>query len=132
MQVPGFFYFSVITQTKKSKNWKYFKYNNVYLTDAFSKSYNLKTNLTELVYVRKEKNPKIKIFIPSLFQGEKLWNLKCKFKYGFSIALYKKTRFFDFKRKRYSEILSFKKALTTQVIKCIYLNNKPCLACLLI
>ena len=41
----------------------------------------IKRNLTKLVYVHKEKNPKLKIFISLLFQGEK------------------KTVVFDFKRK---------------------------------
>ena len=34
-------------------------------------SHTLKSYLTKLVYVRKEKNPKLKIFISSLFQEKK-------------------------------------------------------------
>ena len=50
---------------------------------------------------RKKKNLRLKIFISSLFHGKKSWNLMCKFKYGFSIALCKKkTAFFDFKKKK--------------------------------
>ena len=64
-------------------------------------SHTLKRNLTKLVYVRKEKNPKLKIFISSLFQGKKSLNLKRKLQYDFSIALCKKIIFFDFKKKRY-------------------------------
>ena len=40
-----------------------------------------------------EKNPQLKIFISLLFQGKKSWNLQCKFKYGFSIALCQKQYF---------------------------------------
>ena len=73
-----------------------FKDYDVYLINAFRMSHTLKRNLTKLVCVRKEKNPKLKIFISSLFQGKKSWNLKCKFKYGFSITLCKKTKKFFF------------------------------------
>ena len=41
-------------------------------------SHTLKSYLTKLVYVRKEKNPKLKIFISSLFQEKKkneIWNI---------------------------------------------------------
>ena len=50
-------------------------------------SHNLKRNFTRLIYVRKEKNSKLKIFISSLFQKKKSWNLKCIFKNAFSIVL---------------------------------------------
>ena len=46
-----------------------------------------------LCYVWREKNPQLKIFISLLFQGKKSWNLQCKFKYGFSIALCQKQYF---------------------------------------
>ena len=57
---------------------------------------------------RKQKNLKLKIFISSLFQGKKSWNLKRKFKYGFPIALCKKTKnnIFWFQEKKYSELLN--------------------------
>ena len=64
-------------------------------------SHALKINLTQLVYVRKEKNPKLKIFISSLFH--EIWNVNFKCKFGFSVAYCKKTKFFDFNKKRYSE-----------------------------
>ena len=64
-------------------------------------SHTLKSYLTKLVYVQKEKNPKLKIFISSLFQEKKKkWNLKYKFKYGFSIALCKKKQYFLISRKK--------------------------------
>ena len=77
-----------------------FKDYDVYLINAFRMSHTLKRNLTKLVCVRKEKNPKLKIFISSLFQGKKSWNLKCKFKYGFSIALCNKNNVFWFQEKK--------------------------------
>ena len=49
----------------------------------------LKRNLTKLFSVRKEKSPKHKLFIYSLFHRKKIWNLKCKLKYGFIIVLCK-------------------------------------------
>ena len=51
--------------------------------------------------------------------GKKTLNLKCKFKYGFSTVLCKKTVFFDFKKKkRYSETLSNIKTMK-------YFNYEP-------
>ena len=70
------------------------------LGDCF---FTLNRNLTTLLYVRKEKNPKLKIFISSLFQGK---SFVCKFKYGFAITLCTKAIFFDFKKKSYFETLS--------------------------
>ena len=85
----------MITLTLKSENWKSFNDYDVYLINVFRMSHTLKRNFARLVYVRKEKKPKLKIFISSLFQGKQSWKLKRKFKYGFFIALCKKT-FFDF------------------------------------
>ena len=64
-------------------------------------SHTLKRNLTKLVYVQKEKNWKLKIFISSLFKkkNEEIWNVNSNMVYV------KKTIFFDFKKKRYSETL---------------------------
>ena len=64
-------------------------------------SHTLKRNLTKLVYVQKEKNRKLKIFISSLFKkkNEEIWNVNSNMVYV------KKTIFFDFKKKRYSETL---------------------------
>ena len=70
----------------------------------FRMIHTLKRNLTKLV--RKEKNPKLQISISSLFQVIQSWNLKCKFKYGFSIALCKKVNVLWFQEKRYSETLN--------------------------
>ena len=36
----------------------------------------------------------------SLFHGKKSWNLKCNFKYGFSIVLCKKKKYFSIPRKK--------------------------------
>ena len=60
----------------------------------------LKRNLTKLVYVSEGKSPSFKIFISLLFQGKKWWNLKCKFKYDFSIALCEKNGYFSISRKK--------------------------------
>ena len=69
-------------------------------------SHTLKRNLSKLICISKVKNRKFKIFISPLFQGKTSWYLKCKSKYGFSIALCKtKTISFNFNKKRYSETL---------------------------
>ena len=65
---------------------------DVYLTSVFRMSYTLKRKLTKQVYVQKEKKPKLKIFLSSLFQRKNSWTLKSKFKYGFSIAFCKKEK----------------------------------------
>ena len=54
-------------------------------------------NYTGLVSERK--SPKIKIFISSLFHGQKSLDLKCKFKYSFSIVLCKRNIIFRFQEK---------------------------------
>ena len=82
--------------------WKIY---DVYINNFLRMSRTLKRNLTKLVYVREKKTPKLKIFISSLFDGKKSWNLKCKSKYGFSTVLCQKTVFFDFMQKMYSETL---------------------------
>ena len=65
-------------------------------------SHILKRNQTRLIYVWKEKKnkTKLKIFISLLFLGKKSWNLKCKFKCGFSIVLYKINSVFWFHAKK--------------------------------
>ena len=64
--------------------------------------------LSKLVYVREENNPKLKIFTSSLLQGKKSKNLKCEFKYGFSMVLCKKKNsIFDFKQKKVLYNLKF-------------------------
>ena len=46
----------------------FLKNYDVYLTSVFRMSYTLKRKLTKQVYVQKEKKPKLKIFLSSLFQ----------------------------------------------------------------
>ena len=48
----------------------------------------------------KKKTQNLKSSYLCYFMEKKSWNLKCKFKDGFSIVLYKKTVFFDFMQKK--------------------------------
>ena len=68
-------------------------------------SYIKKRNLTKLVYVRKEKKPKLEIFISLLFKGKnhKIGNANSNI--AFPQLHVKKTIFFDFNKRRYSETL---------------------------
>ena len=79
------------------------------LTKVFRMSYALKSNLTKLVYVCKEKNRKLKIFIPSLFQEKKIMKLEIQIWFFHSFMFKKIYIFFDFKKKRYSETLNEQK-----------------------
>ena len=54
------------------KRWNSFKDYEEYIIILFRLSHTLHRNLTELVYVRIEKNSKLKIFISSLFPGKKV------------------------------------------------------------
>ena len=74
---------------------------DVYIINLFRFSHTLQRNLTKLVYVQKEKNPKLKKSICLRYFMEKNHEiLKCKFKYGFSIVLRKKLIFSHFKQKK--------------------------------
>ena len=64
--------------------------------NVFRISHTLMRNLTGLCSERK--NRELKIFISLSFQGKKSWNLKCKFKYGFSIE--KKQYFFIWRKEK--------------------------------
>ena len=69
-------YFSESTQALKYENWKCKDYG-VYLINVFRMSPTLKRNLTKLVYVWREKNPKtwnLHIFIISKKKNE-IWNV---------------------------------------------------------
>ena len=66
---------------------------DVYTINIFRLSHTLQRNSTKLVYVRNEQNSKLEIFMSSLFHGKKSWNLKCKFKYDFSIVSCEKKDF---------------------------------------
>ena len=48
----------------------------------------------------KKKTQHLKSSYLRYFMEKKSWNLKCKFKYDFSIVLYKKKGFFDFMQKK--------------------------------
>ena len=49
---------------------------------------------------RKNKTQNLKSSYLRYFMGKKSWNMKCEFKYGFSIVLCKKTVAFDFMQKK--------------------------------
>ena len=61
-------------------------------------SHALKINLTQLVYVRKEKKRELKIFISSLFH--EIWNVNLKCKFGFFCSLLQKNKIFWFQEKK--------------------------------
>ena len=68
------------------------------LTKVFRMSYTLKSNLTKLVYVWKEKNRKLKIFIPSLFQEKKIMKLEIQI-WFFHSFMFKKIYFLISRKK---------------------------------
>ena len=74
------------------------------LVNVFRMSHTLRRNLTKLIYVWKEKNPKLKIFISLLIQGKnhEIWNIHSNVVFTLP---YVKNIFFVFKKKRYSETL---------------------------
>ena len=74
------------------------------LVNVFRMSHILRRNLTKLIYVWKEKNPKLKIFISLLIQGKnhEIWNIHSNVVFTLP---YVKNLFFVFKKKRYSETL---------------------------
>ena len=62
------YFFCNLTDIKKLKSFKDY---DVCTINFFRMGHTLERNLTKLVYVWKEKNPKLNIFISSLFQGKK-------------------------------------------------------------
>ena len=63
-----FLFFCNLTDIKKLKSFKDY---DVCTINFFRMGHTLERNLTKLVHVWKEKNPKLNIFISSLFQGKK-------------------------------------------------------------
>ena len=69
-----------MTQSLKSENL--LKIMTSYY-QFFKKSHLLKRNVIKLVYLWKEKIPKLKIFISSLFHKKKILKFEIKFRYDF-------------------------------------------------
>ena len=71
----------------------------------------------------KKKTQNLKSSYLHYFMEKKSWNLKYKFKYGFSIVLCKKTAFFDFMQKGYSDTLRIEFSAKFQKANCQ--SDKP-------
>ena len=89
------------------KTWNSFKDHDVYINNFFKNESYFKEKLNQSGLCSERKNPKIKNLHIFVILWKKSWNLKCKFKYGFSIVLCEKKSYFLIScRKRYSETLN--------------------------